>query len=71
MSKLLIERLEMDSLTRRSWIRLAGFGAAAAGLMRSRAVGGAQDGHTPAMQHAAHTMGPVGSADLSRFNPSN
>jgi FtsP/CotA-like multicopper oxidase with cupredoxin domain len=59
----------MNSLTRRSWIRLAGFGAAAAGLMRTRPLSGAQDGHTPAMEHAAHTMGPVGDPDLSRFNP--
>ena len=59
-------------LTRRSWIRLAGFGTAAAGLLRSRGVRGAQDTiHTPAMQHAAHTMGPVGTADLTRFNPSD
>lgn len=59
-------------LTRRSWIRLAGFGTAAAGLLRSRGVRGAQDTiHTPAMQHAAHMMGPVGTADLTRFNPSD
>lgn len=62
----------MNSLTRRSWIRLAGFGTAAAGLLRSATVRGAQDAaHTPAMEHAAHTMGPMGTADLSRFNPSD
>lgn len=62
----------MDALTRRSWIRLAGFGTAAAGLLRSRTVRGAQDAaHAPAMIHAAHTMGPVGTADLTRFNPSD
>jgi FtsP/CotA-like multicopper oxidase with cupredoxin domain len=61
----------MNALTRRSWIRLAGFGAAAAGLLRTRTLRGAQDhvAHTPAMEHAAHAMGPVGRADLSRFDP--
>src|SRR5688500_1105688 len=60
----------MTSLSRRSWIRLAGFGTAAAGLLRSATLRGAQQAtHTPAMAHAAHTMGPVGTADLSRFNP--
>ena len=64
----------MDALSRRSWIRLAGFGTAAAGLLRSRTLRGAQDAapvHTPAMEHAAHAMGPVGTADLSRFNPTD
>ena len=62
----------MHALTRRSWIRLAGFGTAAAGLLRSATVRGAQGtAHTPAMEHAAHTMGPMGTADLSRFNPSD
>ncbi len=62
----------MNALTRRSWIRLAGFGTAAAGLLRSAAVKGAQNtAHAPAMEHAAHTMGPMGTADLSRFNPSD
>jgi FtsP/CotA-like multicopper oxidase with cupredoxin domain len=60
----------MTSLTRRSWIRLAGFSAAAAGLLRTRPLRGAQEvGHTPAMEHAAHAMGPVGDPDLSRFDP--
>ena len=60
----------MDSLTRRSWLQLAAFGTAAAGLLRTRTLRGAQEhGHTPAMEHAAHAMGPVGTADLSRFNP--
>ena len=59
-------------LTRRSWIRLAGFGTAAAGLLTSRSVRGAQHSiQTPAMEHAAHAMGPVGTADLTRFNPSD
>ena len=60
----------MDSLTRRSWLQLAAFGTAAAGLLRTRTLRGAQEhGPTPAMEHAAHTMGPVGTADLARFNP--
>ena len=60
----------MNSLTRRSWIRLAGLGTAAAGLLRAQGLRGAQDpGHTPAMEHASHAMGPVGAADLSRFDP--
>jgi len=62
----------MDALTRRSWIRLAGFGTAAAGLLRSRTVRGAQDAaRSPAMEHGAHMSGPVGTADLARFNPSD
>jgi FtsP/CotA-like multicopper oxidase with cupredoxin domain len=62
----------MPPLNRRSWIRLAGFGTAAAGLLRSQSVGGAQDAiRAPAMEHAAHAMGPVGTADLTRFNPSD
>jgi FtsP/CotA-like multicopper oxidase with cupredoxin domain len=61
----------MHSITRRSWIRLAGFGSAAAAMLQSRTLGGAQQTHTPAMAHAAHTMGPVGTADLSRFNPTD
>ena len=63
----------MNSLTRRSWIRLAGLGTAAAGLLKAQGIRGAQDNHgrhTPAMEHAAHAMGPVGAADLSRFDPS-
>ena len=62
----------MTSLSRRSWIRLAGFGTAAAGLLRSATLRGAQQAtHTPAMEHAAHMAGPVGTADLSRFNPTD
>ena len=61
----------MDTLTRRSWIRLAGFSAAAAGLLRSRTIRGEQESvHSPAA-HADHAMGPVGTADLARFNPSD
>ena len=62
----------MQPLNRRSWIRLAGFGTAAAGILRSNGIRGAQTArHTPAMEHAAHTTGPVGAADLTRFNPSD
>ncbi len=61
----------MDSLTRRSWLQLAGFGTAAAGLLRSVSLRGQQPGHSVrAMEHAAHEIGPVGTADLSVFNPS-
>lgn len=60
----------MNPLTRRSWLRLAGFGTAAAGLLRSKALRGAQEhAHPAAAPHAPHLMGPVGSADLTRFNP--
>ena len=62
----------MNPLTRRSWLRLAGFGTAAAGLLRSKSLRGAQDhaAHPPVAAHAAHVMGPAGDPDLSRFNPS-
>jgi FtsP/CotA-like multicopper oxidase with cupredoxin domain len=60
----------MDSLTRRSWLRLAGFGTAAAGLLRARPLGGAQNHPTgKGLSHGGHPMGPVGEADLSRFDP--
>src|SRR5688572_12382306 len=63
----------MHSLSRRAWLRLAGFGTAAAGLLAARTVGGAQE-HTThgaaSSSHGGHVMGPVGSADLSRFDPS-
>ena len=43
---------------------------AAAGLLRAKPLGGEQD-HTSleARSHSAHPMGPVGDADLSRFDP--
>ena len=60
----------MDSLTRRSWLRLAGFGTAAAGLLRAASIRGQQRDHSAgAMDHAAHAMGPVGRADTSVFDP--
>jgi FtsP/CotA-like multicopper oxidase with cupredoxin domain len=61
----------MHSLSRRAWLRLAGFGTAAAGLLTAKGVRGAQPHlHTDAVPaHAAHVMGPVGDPDLSRFNP--
>ena len=61
----------MDSLTRRSWIRLAGLGTAAAGLLRGASLRGQQRGDSGgAMDHAAHSMGPIGRADTTSFNPS-
>jgi FtsP/CotA-like multicopper oxidase with cupredoxin domain len=60
----------MNPLTRRSWLRLAGFGTAAAGLLRAASVRGQQRGHSAGtMDHAAHAMGPIGRADTSVFNP--
>src|SRR5829696_4747050 len=62
----------MNPLTRRSWLRLAGFGTAAAGLFRAATVDGQQAGHSAgAMEHAAHVMGPMGRADTSVFNPTS
>ena len=63
----------MHSLSRRAWLRLAGFGAATTGLLSARGVRGAQDHQAHAdgsAIHNGHVMGPVGSADLSRFDPS-
>jgi FtsP/CotA-like multicopper oxidase with cupredoxin domain len=60
----------MHAVTRRSWLRLAGFSAAAAGLHRAKTLRGAQDhASMEGMSHGAHPMGPVGEADLSRFDP--
>ena len=60
----------MTSLTRRGWLRLAGFGSAAAGLLHGARVRGQQRGHSAGtMDHAAHAMGPIGRADTSIFNP--
>ena len=59
------------SLTRRSWLRLAGLGsAAAAAFFRPRSVAGQQaQGSYGTMSHAAHAMGPVGRISSSGFNP--
>jgi FtsP/CotA-like multicopper oxidase with cupredoxin domain len=60
----------MNPLTRRSWLRLAGFGSAAAGLFKAATAAGQQAGHSAgAMQHAAHLMGPIGRADTGAFDP--
>ena len=58
-------------VTRRSWLRLAGLGsAAAATLFGSRRLSGAQNGSSHgAMEHAAHTMGPVGRVSTESFDP--
>jgi len=64
------EIISMNSLTRRSWLRLAGFGTAAAGLFTATRIEGQQAGHSAgAMEHAAHVMGPIGRADTTAFNP--
>jgi FtsP/CotA-like multicopper oxidase with cupredoxin domain len=59
------------ALTRRSWLRLAGLGtAAAAAFFRPRRVAGQQPpGSYGAMSHAAHAMGPVGRISPDGFNP--
>jgi FtsP/CotA-like multicopper oxidase with cupredoxin domain len=59
------------TLSRRSLLRLAGFGAAAG----TAALGGAAtavraDGPRDAMAHAAHTTGPVGRVSTEAFDPS-
>ena len=61
----------MIPVTRRSWLRLAGFGsAAAATLLGSRRLSGKQDQSSHgAMEHAAHRMGPVGRVSTEGFNP--
>ena len=58
------------SLTRRSWFRLTGVGAAAAAFLRPRRAAGQQvHGSYGAMPHAAHAMGPVGRISPDGFNP--
>ena len=59
------------SLTRRSWLRLAGLGtAAAAAVFPPRRVSGQHaDASFVAMEHAAHTVGPVGRVSAEGFNP--
>jgi FtsP/CotA-like multicopper oxidase with cupredoxin domain len=64
----------MSSLSRRSLFRLAGLGAAAgtAAFTATRASGDSGQPYGPphhAMTHAAHTMGPVGTVDISAFDP--
>ncbi|MEO5897579.1 MAG: multicopper oxidase domain-containing protein [Vicinamibacterales bacterium] len=60
----------MESLTRRSWLRLAGLSTATAGLFKTATLGGQEAGRSSgAMAHAAHVMGPIGRADTTAFNP--
>ena len=61
----------MLPVTRRSWLRLAGLGsAAAATLFGARRLSGAQiQSSHGAMEHAAHLMGPVGRVSTEAFNP--
>jgi FtsP/CotA-like multicopper oxidase with cupredoxin domain len=61
----------MTPVSRRSWLRIAGFGsAAAATILGSRRVSGKQDVSSHgAMEHAAHRMGPVGRVSTDAFNP--
>jgi FtsP/CotA-like multicopper oxidase with cupredoxin domain len=60
----------MQPLSRRSWLKLAGLGAATATVATgARASSGQSDGPNVAMQHAAHTMGPVGRVSTESFDP--
>jgi FtsP/CotA-like multicopper oxidase with cupredoxin domain len=61
----------MNPVSRRSWLRIAGFGsAAAATIFGSRRVAGKQDQSSHgAMEHAAHRMGPVGRVSTEAFHP--
>jgi FtsP/CotA-like multicopper oxidase with cupredoxin domain len=61
----------MIPVSRRSWLRIAGFGsAAAATLLGGRRLSGKQDHSSHgAMEHAAHRMGPVGRVSTEGFNP--
>ena len=61
----------MRNLSRRSLLKLAGFGAAAgASALNARAVS-VQDGEAASarLQHAGHTMGPVGRVSTETFDP--
>jgi FtsP/CotA-like multicopper oxidase with cupredoxin domain len=63
----------MDSLTRRSWLRLAGLGTALGAVVAGgRRLAGQSAADTPIqpMEHSAHLAGPVGRASLDHFNPS-
>jgi FtsP/CotA-like multicopper oxidase with cupredoxin domain len=61
----------MIAFTRRSWLRFAALGTTAgAGLFGTRRLAGQEvAGSYATMQHAAHTMGPVGRIDTEGFNP--
>jgi FtsP/CotA-like multicopper oxidase with cupredoxin domain len=58
-------------LTRRSWLRLTGLGSLAAGTGALARRASAQDRYLglPVMEHAAHTMGPVGRVQPSSVDP--
>jgi len=62
----------LNRLTRRSWLRLAGFGAASGTALTSGLrLAGQQSsgGSAPAMLHAGHAMGPVGRVRKEAFDP--
>ena len=62
----------MDSLNRRSWLRLAGLGTAMAAVVAGgRRLKGQAEAPVPSrpMEHSAHLAGPVGRASLEQFNP--
>ena len=64
----------MLPVTRRSWLRLAGFRLSCRrdtvlARAASRAAASASRRHTAAMAHAAHVMGPVGRVSTEAFNP--
>jgi FtsP/CotA-like multicopper oxidase with cupredoxin domain len=59
----------MRNLSRRSLLKLAGFGAAAgASALNARALSGAVASGGP-MEHAGHAMGPVGHVSTEIFDP--
>jgi FtsP/CotA-like multicopper oxidase with cupredoxin domain len=61
----------MFPVSRRAWLRLAGFGSAAsATVLGARRLAGQQpESSHKAMGHAAHAMGPVGRVSTDAFNP--
>jgi FtsP/CotA-like multicopper oxidase with cupredoxin domain len=60
----------MSGISRRSLLKLAGLGTAAGtAALGTRGVSGQPVQPNDVMQHAAHTMGPVGRVATDRFNP--
>src|SRR3982750_3998215 len=60
----------MPAVTRRSLLKIAGLGTAAATTaLGPRGVSGQSAQPHDAMHHAAHTMGPVGRVSPGRFDP--
>lgn len=59
------------SVTRRSWLQLAGLGSLAAGggLLARRVASQERNIGLPVMEHAAHTMGPVGRVSPAGVSP--